>query len=111
MEKHQTKIEDYRRGQDRKCHNCIFQDTIACKDCVRSSSHRIDCRCCSLVDQLQTDLAKTKEEVAVKNNLLEYGAQEMEKAHRRLKKWQIKSTEAICLTDLSCRHKKVFRND
>ena len=29
----------------------------------------------------------------------------------KLKKWQIKPTEAICITLLSCRHKKVFRND
>ncbi len=29
----------------------------------------------------------------------------------KLEKWQIKPSEAICLTDLSCRHKKVFKND
>ena len=36
---------------------------------------------------------------------------ELQSELAKLKKWQVKPTEAICLTDLSCRHKKVFRND
>ncbi|KKK79133.1 hypothetical protein LCGC14_2836550, partial [marine sediment metagenome] len=36
---------------------------------------------------------------------------ELEAENERLEKWQIKPSEAICLTDLSCRHKKVFKND
>ncbi len=36
---------------------------------------------------------------------------ELEAENEQLEKWQIKPSEAICLTDLSCRHKKVFKND
>ena len=36
---------------------------------------------------------------------------ELKSENERLKKWQIKPTEAICLTDLACRYKKVFKND
>lgn len=36
---------------------------------------------------------------------------ELEEANKILKVWQIKPTEAICLTDLSCRYKKVFKSD
>ena len=42
---------------------------------------------------------------------LEERIKELEAENEQLKKWQIKPTEAICLTDLSCRHKKVFKND
>lgn len=37
--------------------------------------------------------------------------EQQNKENERLKKWQIKPTEAICLTDLSCRYKKVFKCD
>ena len=36
---------------------------------------------------------------------------ELEAENESLEKWQIKPSEAICLTDLACRHKKVFKND
>ncbi len=36
---------------------------------------------------------------------------ELKEKNEQLEKWQIKPTEAICLTDLACRYKKVFTND
>jgi len=37
--------------------------------------------------------------------------EQLQAENEQLKKWQIKPSEAICLTDLACRHKKVFKND
>lgn len=53
------------------------------------------------------DLQKDRAEVLRLKETLEKAEEERE----QLKKWQIKPTEAICLTDLSCRYKKVFKND
>lgn len=47
---------------------------------------------------------KAEQQLLIK---LKEQAEEIEK----LEKWQIRPTEAICLTDLTCRHKKVFKND
>ncbi len=43
--------------------------------------------------------------------LLQTELDKLKVENERLEKWQVKPTEAICLTDLSCRHKKVFKND
>ena len=42
---------------------------------------------------------------------LEEENERLEAENKELKKWQIGPSEAICLTGLSCRYKKVFRND
>ena len=48
---------------------------------------------------------------APNQNCLQKHIDQLQSELAKLKKWQVKPTEAICLTDLSCRHKKVFRND
>jgi hypothetical protein len=45
------------------------------------------------------------------NKRLEAEIEQLKAENKALETWQIKPTEAICLTDLSCKHKKVFRTD
>lgn len=45
------------------------------------------------------------------NKVQQKRIEELKAENEKLKKWQIKPTEAICLTDLACRYKKVFKSD
>lgn len=58
------------------------------------------CMYCEDYGKLQADIERMAKQIDGQN-----------KEIKRLEKWQIKPTEAICLTDLSCRYKKVFKND
>ena len=51
------------------------------------------------------------EEQVIASSRLSDKCIELQAENEQLKKWQIKPSEAICLTDLACRHKKVFKND
>ena len=46
-----------------------------------------------------------------KEIILERRIKKLEEKNKLLEKWQIKSTEAVCLTNLVCRYQKVFKNN
>lgn len=65
----------------------------------------------SKIKELESDL-KIKQSVC-KTIIKEVSAinEELKSENKLLKVWQIKPSEAICLTDLACRYKKVFKPD
>ena len=62
------------------------------------------------IKELKVALAK-KFSKEILELVTDEGIAHLQAENKELKKWQIKPTEAICLTDLSCRYKKVFKND
>lgn len=61
----------------------------------------------SRLDCIDANLDSCEEKIKVQAKRIE----ELETENEQLRKWQIKPTEAICLTGLSCCYKKVFKND
>ncbi len=60
-------------------------------------------------EQWSIDHAEGCAVLVLEKALAALAAEQEEK--EKLEKWQIKPSEAICLTDLACRYKKVFKND
>lgn len=90
-----------------------------CCTCQVCGYHYDDCMCtdnveieaCEYIEQLETENKRLRESFEQEAIRLLNVIKQLKAKNEQLEKWQIKSTEAICLTNLTCCYQKVFKND